>query len=86
MKIRMLEGKKNLIGSRLKAARLKGSVAVTQQDLAARLSVMGLLIDRTAVSRIEAGKRLVTDYELYAISKALNLPVDWFFGAVRAKR
>lgn len=79
MKIYMQEGKKNLIGNQLKVARMRSARFVTQQDLAARLSIMGLFIDRSAISKIEAGKRLVTDYELYAISKALCLPTDWFF-------
>jgi transcriptional regulator with XRE-family HTH domain len=76
-------GRKNLIGPRLRAARMRGSVAVSQQELAARLTILGVPMDRTTISKIEAGDRLVTDYELYAFSRALCLPVEWFFSGVR---
>jgi transcriptional regulator with XRE-family HTH domain len=76
-------GMKNLIGARLKAARMRGRIPVSQQELAARTTIMGIPMDRTTISKIEAGDRLVTDYELYAFSKALGLPMEWFFTNVR---
>jgi transcriptional regulator with XRE-family HTH domain len=79
MKIYSQNGKKNLIGNRVRIARMRGRNLVSQQELAARLSVMGISMDRTTISKIEAGDRLVTDYELYAISRALGLSIEWFF-------
>lgn len=73
-------GRKNLIGYQVKTARLKGRAIISQQDLSARLAVMGINLDRTAISKIEAGQRQVLDYELLALSKALGVSVDWLFG------
>lgn len=72
-------GMKNVIGPRLRAARMRGRLPVSQQELAARITIMGISMDRTTISKIEGGDRLVTDYELYAFSRALNLPLEWFF-------
>lgn len=83
MKIYSPNGKKNLIGNRLRAARLRGKVPVSQQELAARMCVMGIMMDRTTISKIEAGDRLVTDYELFAISRVLGLPIEWFFSDIK---
>lgn len=73
-------GMKNLIGPRVKAARLRGRSVITQQDLSARLAVLGIDIDRTAISKIEAGERLVADFELLALARALGVSVDWLLG------
>lgn len=45
---------------------------LTQDELAARLQVLECDISRTAVAKIETGKRHIYLYELYAISKALG--------------
>lgn len=79
MKIYMHFGRKNMVGGRVKAARLKSKTTITQQDLAARLSIMGINLDRTAISKIESGERLVTDYELHAFARALGVTYDWLF-------
>jgi len=34
-------------------------------------------IDQPIISRIEKGERLVTDYEIKAIAKALKVSVGW---------
>jgi HTH-type transcriptional regulator, cell division transcriptional repressor len=73
----MHDEKKNIVGGKVRLARLRGKTAITQQDLSARLAVMGISMDRTAISKMEAGRRLVTDFELYALSKALNVSIDW---------
>ncbi len=52
---------------------------VTQEDLAGRLAALGLVIDRSAVSRIENQERILTDIEVIAIARALRLPVGEFF-------
>ena len=46
---------------------------VSQNDLAALLQVNGLDLDKNAIQRIECGKRFITDIELKAIAKALNV-------------
>ena len=75
MKIYDYNGSKNICGNRVKIARRK--LGLTQSDLAARLQVFGILIERDSVSRIEIGTRFVADYELRAIAKILKVSIDW---------
>ena len=67
---------RNIIGRRVREARLRMTPAVSQEDLAGR----GILLDRSAVSRIEGQERYVMDYEAAAIARALKVSVGWLFG------
>jgi transcriptional regulator with XRE-family HTH domain len=67
----------NLVGKRVKEARSKASVALTQESLSKKLAKLGVRLDRAAVAKIEAGIRGVLDFELVALSKALNVSVTW---------
>jgi len=78
MKIYDFAGKKNLCGKRVKEARRRQKI--TQTDLAARLQIEGIIIERDSVSRIEIGTRFVADYELPALAKCLNVSVNWLLG------
>jgi transcriptional regulator with XRE-family HTH domain len=71
--------KKNIIGARVREARLKLKPAVSQDDLAGRLAGQGILMDRSAVSRIENQSRYAMDYEAAAIARALKVSVAWLF-------
>lgn len=71
---------RNLVGRRIRQARLKCSPTVSQDDLAGRLAARGITMDQTAVSRIENQTRYLMDYELAAIAKALRVSVAWLFG------
>jgi HTH-type transcriptional regulator, cell division transcriptional repressor len=73
-------GERNLIGKRIREARRKSKPPVSQEDLAARLAVRGVYFDRSAISRMEAQKRFVRDYEIAAIADSLNVRIEWLFG------
>ena len=75
MKIYDYNGKKNVCGDRVHEARRK--LRLTQADLAARLQVAGINIERDSVSRIEIGTRFVADYELRVLAKILKVSVAW---------
>jgi len=75
--------KRNIIGARVREARVKHSPTVSQDDLAGRLAGQGIVMDRTAVSRIENQSRYVMDYEAAAIARALKVSVAWLFGESR---
>lgn len=75
--------KRNIIGARVRQARLKSSPAVSQDDLAGRLAGQGIVMDRSAVSRIENQSRYAMDYEVAAIARALKISVAWLFGESR---
>jgi len=70
MKIYSYKGKKNLCGNRIREARLKQSIS--QSDLAARVQIEGITLERDSISRIEIGTRFVTDYELKIFAKVLQ--------------
>ncbi len=75
MKIYDYHGKKNLCGDRIHQART--AQRMSQSDLAARMQVNGVIIEREAISKIETGDRFVTDYELLVFAKVLGISVDW---------
>ncbi|MFY9925393.1 MAG: helix-turn-helix transcriptional regulator [Opitutaceae bacterium] len=56
-------------------------VPVSQQDLSGRLAAKGIVLDRTAIARIESGTRYVLDYEAVAIAAAFRITVAELFGA-----
>lgn len=75
MKIYDYKGRKNLCGNRVKEASAR--LNITQTDLAARLQVAGITMERDSVSRIEIGTRFVTDYELAVLAKILGVSMEW---------
>lgn len=78
MKIYDYHGKKNVSGDRIREARLKRRL--TQEDLAAKLQIEGVIMERNSVSRMEIGTRFVTDYELMVLSKVLGVSMQWLVG------
>jgi len=72
--------RRNIIGERVRLARERAKPRITQVDLAARLQIEGLRLERVAISKIETGYREVTDVEAIAIAKALGVTVSWLLG------
>jgi len=72
---------KNIVGERVKQARLKHKPPLTQDELSGRLSRLGVSIDRAGIAKIETGIRRVVDYELKVLAKVLDVSVDWLLGA-----
>lgn len=79
MKIYDFDGKKNISGERIHQART--ARRLSQAELAARMQVHGVLIEREAISKIETGDRFVTDYELQAFASVLDVSMEWLTGA-----
>ena len=71
---------RNIIGEKVRLARKRANPPITQSDLAARLQVQGLRLERAAISKIETGYRVVTDVETAAIAKALGVRISSLFG------
>ena len=74
------DGKRNLVGGRVRKARLSLKPVVAQEDLTNRMANRGVYFDRSVISRIEAGDRYVKDYELAALAKCLKVSVSWLMG------
>jgi len=72
--------RRNIIGERVRRARERAKPLITQVDLAARLQIDGLRLERVTISKIETGYREVTDVEAVAIAKALGVTVSWLLG------
>ena len=70
MRIYDFEGKKNISGERIREARLK--LRLSQSDLAARVQVEGVTMERDSISRIEIGRGLfpITRYPSLLASSA----------------
>ena len=75
MKIYTFEGKSNISGERIRQARVIQKM--TQSDLAARIQIKGVTMERDSISRIEHGIRFVADYELKIFAEALGVTVEW---------
>ncbi len=73
---------KNVVGTRVRTARLAMSPKVSQDDLAGKLARLGVQINQAAISRIENRTRIVMDFEAQALAKALKKPISWLFGEV----
>jgi hypothetical protein len=70
---------RNLIGPTLRRLRLSQRIPVSLLDLAGRMAAQGIPIDRSAIGRIEQGKRYVLDYELVALARSLRVPLTDLF-------
>ncbi len=72
-----IDGLNNLCGRNIKHYRKE--MGISQRELADRLQIIGLDIDKNAIQRIECGKRFVTDIELVALSRVLGKNLDDLF-------
>ena len=68
------DGKNNICGRNVAARRKE--LKISQRELADRLQISGLDVDKNAIQRIEAGKRFVTDIELTYFVKVLSTTLD----------
>ena len=70
------EGLNNICGDKIKKYRESLPGKPSQRAFSDMLQVEGLDIDKNAVSRIEGGKRFVTDIELQIIAKVLKVSYE----------
>lgn len=73
-KNRTTYGRNNIAG--IKVAELRKNLRISQRELADRLEVVGLDIDKNAVQRIESGQRFITDIELVYLAKVFGIFVE----------
>ena len=78
MKIYWHNGRKNIVGENLKKIRKEKNL--TQNDVAAKLQLLGHPFDRLTVLRIENGLRFVPDYEIKLLCEALNVTYEMLLG------
>lgn len=76
----MLRMRNNIVGERVKLARIRYRPKMTQYDLAAKLDLEDWGIGRSGIAKIEIGIRQVTDIEVTKLAKALNVSPSWLLG------
>lgn len=64
----------------MRLARALQRPPMNQDDLARKINLMGMEITPLIISRIEKNQRHVCDGELYMLSKALGVSMEWLCG------
>lgn len=67
----------NITGKNIK--KIRKEKKVTQEDLCARMQVMGYQISRSDISKLENGKKFIADFEVYGFAKALKVSIPELF-------
>lgn len=65
------DGRNNISGKNI--AQFRSNLKISQRELADRMQLVGIDIDKNAVQRIECGKRFVTDIEIVAFAQVFNV-------------
>ena len=68
------DGLNNICGKNIYT--LRNALKISQRELADRMQLAGIDIDKNAVQRIECGKRFVTDIEISAFADLFGVSAD----------
>ena len=68
------DGLNNICGKNI--AVLRKSLNLSQRQIAEKMQLVGVDIDKNAIQRIECGKRFVTDIEIIAFATVFNVSID----------
>lgn len=68
------QGLNNICGKTIALYRTKQKWS--QRELADKMQLVGIDIDKNAIQRIECGKRFVTDIEILAFAKVFSITLD----------
>ncbi|MDP3072376.1 MAG: helix-turn-helix transcriptional regulator [Opitutaceae bacterium] len=71
--------RRNVAGKAIHRLRTAANPRITQEDMAGRLAKQGVPMIQSQIAKIEIGERPILDYELFAIAKALKVPVQTLF-------
>ena len=74
------EQRNNICGARIAELRKQMKPKCSQRQLAEKLQICDLDIDKNAIQRIECGKRFVTDVEIVAFCRVFNMKPSEFLG------
>lgn len=65
------EGLNNVSGRNI--CSLRKAMNISQRELADKMQLIGIDIDKNAIQRIECGKRFITDIEIVAFAKVFSV-------------
>ena len=69
-----IDGSNNVCGKNI--SKFRTNLKISQRELANRMQLVGIDIDKNAIQRIECGKRFVTDIELIAFAKTFEVSYE----------
>ena len=69
----------NYCGKKIMQLRIEMKPKCSQRQLAEKLHLVGIDIDKNAIQRIECGKRFITDIEIVAFCKVFNITPNELF-------
>ena len=75
-KNRAASGKNNISGTNIARIRKALHPKVSQRLLSVKMQLEGIELDKNAIQRIECGARFITDIELKAFAKVLNVSYE----------
>ena len=67
-------GYNNICGRNI--AKMRIEQRMSQREVAERLQLVGIDVDKNAIQRIESGKRFVTDIEIVGFLKIFNVSFE----------
>ena len=76
-------GRNNIVGVAVREYRKQ--LRISQRELADRLQIIGLDIDKNAVQRIESGQHFITDIELIYLAQVFNITVEELYEGNQAQ-
>lgn len=69
----------NHCGKKIAELRMKLTPKCSQRQLAEKLQLVGVDVDKNAIQRIECGKRFITDIEIVAFCKVFEIEPNALF-------
>lgn len=72
-KFNLSDNSMNIVGKNIK--KIRKDKNVTQEDLCARMQVMGFKLSRSDISKLENGKRFINDIEIVGFTDALKVSI-----------
>lgn len=65
----------NVTSKKIKELRIKNNLSLS--ELSTKLSLMGIDISKPSLHKLETGKRILKEYELYGLSKVFGVSMEY---------
>lgn len=73
------KNRNNYCGEKIAQLRMELNPKCSQRQLAEKLQLIGIDMDKNAIQRIESGKRFITDIELIAFCRVFDISPNELF-------
>lgn len=64
----------NVTGKKIKELRIKNNLSLSQ--LSTKLALMGIDISKPSLHKLETGKRILKDYEIWGLAEVFNISLE----------